>query len=57
MSLGIPGQVDHPDQRAAIAHAEEKIRVSGLVLGGLALSIEAANDMIARDYRPAPDRL
>ncbi len=51
MSLGIPGQVDHPDQRAAIAHAEEKIRESGLVLGGLALSIEAANDMIARDYR------
>lgn len=51
MSLGIPGQVDHPDQQAAIARAEEKIRESGLILGGLALSIEAANDMIARGYR------
>ena len=51
MSLGIPGQVDHPDQRAAVARAEEKILESGLILGGLALSIEAANDMIARGYR------
>ncbi len=51
MSLGIPGQVDHPDHRAAVARAEEKVRESGLILGGLALSIEAANDMIARGYR------
>ena len=51
MSLGIPGQVDHPDHRAAVARAEEKVRESGLILGGLALSIESANDMIGRGYR------
>jgi 4-hydroxy-2-oxoheptanedioate aldolase len=53
-SLGLRGQVDHPDVAAAIARAEEGILRSGAVLGGVARTAEQANVMIARSYRLFP---
>lgn len=51
MSLGVPGQRDHPDVIAAIARAEERILSSGIAMGGLAGSPEQAKAMIERGYR------
>ena len=42
MSLGVPGQRDHPDMVAAVARAEERILASGVTMGGLAGSPEQA---------------
>ena len=50
-SLGLTGQRDHPDVRAAIERAEERILANGVVLGGLADSVEAIGRMKARGYR------
>lgn len=51
MSLGVPGQRDHPEVVAAIARAEERILAAGLPMGGLAGSPEQAKGMIERGYR------
>lgn len=50
-SLGIPGQLDHPDLLAVIAEAEGKILASPVALAGAALGTEDANAKIARGYR------
>ena len=42
MSLGVPGRFDDPELLRLVALAEAKIRASGLALGGVALSAEAA---------------
>lgn len=51
MSLGVPGQREHPDVLAAVAVAEEKILGAGRTLGGLALTPDEANAKIERGYR------
>jgi 4-hydroxy-2-oxoheptanedioate aldolase len=51
VSLGRPGQLDHPDVRGAVARAEEAILRSDVALGGVALSPAQAREMAARGYR------
>lgn len=50
-SLGLTGQLDHPDVVAAIAEAERKILAGPTALGGLALTAEDANAKLERGYR------
>jgi 4-hydroxy-2-oxoheptanedioate aldolase len=50
-SFSLPGQITHPDVQAAIAKAEQTILKSGVSLGGLALTTERANALIAKGYR------
>ena len=50
-SMGLRGQVDHPEVSAAIAKLEESIRNSPVILGGVATTPDRANEMIARGYR------
>ena len=50
-SLGVPGQLEHPDVVKAIATAEEKILASDKVLGGLGQTAEKTNAMIGKGYR------
>ncbi len=51
VSMGHPGDRDHPEVKAAIARAEKKILESKVALGGMALSPEEANEKIDRGYR------
>ncbi len=51
MSLGVPGQFDHPDVRALVAEAEAKVLHSGIPMGGVALTPEAAWAKRAAGYR------
>lgn len=51
MSYGYRDGADHDEVRAAIARAERVILDAGIALGGLALTPEAANNMIGRGYR------
>ena len=51
MSLGIPGQLDHPEVRAAVARAERAILDSDVVLGGNAFSGAQARQMVDRGYQ------
>ena len=50
-SLGLYGQLNHPDFAAAIAVAERAILRSPVALGGVAYSPEQANRMITAGYR------
>lgn len=50
-SMGLSGQVDHPDVLAAIDTFEKSIRNSRVILGGVATTADRANDMIRRGYR------
>jgi 4-hydroxy-2-oxoheptanedioate aldolase len=50
-SMGLKGNVDHPDVVATIKTLEEKIRESPVILGGVATTPEQANAMIKRGYR------
>lgn len=50
-SMGLRGQTDHPEVVAAIETLEKPIRKSPVVLGGVATTLDNANDMIARGYR------
>jgi 4-hydroxy-2-oxoheptanedioate aldolase len=51
MSLGIPGQFNHPTLKAAVCEAEEKIRRSGVALAGVALDSDAARLKRDTGYR------
>ncbi len=51
MSYGYRDGADHDEVRHGIARAERAILDAGIPLGGLALTAEAANDMIGRGYR------
>lgn len=51
LSMGIPGQFDHPDLRHLVAEAEAKVRRAGLPLGGVALSAAAARAKRAAGYQ------
>lgn len=50
VSLGHPGQLDHPEVRAAVARAERAILESDTALGGVALSPARAKEMVERGY-------
>ncbi|MFT6944011.1 MAG: 4-hydroxy-2-oxoheptanedioate aldolase [Yoonia sp.] len=49
--LGISGQFDHPDFKAAIAKVEKVAAKAGIPLGNVALAPEQATDLFARGYR------
>lgn len=51
MSLGRPGEFDHPEMRRLVAEAETKIKRAGIVMAGVALSAEAAVAKRAAGYR------
>lgn len=51
MSLGRPGEFDHPEMRRLVGEAEAKIRRAGIVMAGVALSAEAAAAKRAAGYR------
>ena len=51
VSMGFPGQRDHPEVLKAIERAEKAILASPVVLGGMSLSAAEANAKIARGYR------
>lgn len=51
VSMGRPGDRDHPEVLAAIGRAETAILASPAALGGMALSAAEANAKIARGYR------
>ena len=51
MAMGRPGQFDDPELQRLVAAAEDKIRASGLPLGGVALTAEAARAKRAAGYR------
>ena len=50
-SMGLKGQSDHPQVLEAVRKLEEAIRGSSVLLGGVAQSVDRANEMIARGYR------
>lgn len=51
LSLGVPGRFDDPGLLALVEEAEAKVRASGLPLGGVALTAEAARAKRAAGYR------
>lgn len=51
VSMGFPGQRDHPEVLEAIRIAEEAIKKTDVVLGGMALSASEMNEKIERGYR------
>jgi 4-hydroxy-2-oxoheptanedioate aldolase len=51
VSMGRPGQLDHPDVLDAVDRAEKAIRDSSVVLGGNAFSPEQARQMADRGYQ------
>jgi 4-hydroxy-2-oxoheptanedioate aldolase len=51
MSLGHPGEIEHPEVAAAIARAEAGILRSQVAVGGVARSVEEARSMVGRGYR------
>jgi 4-hydroxy-2-oxoheptanedioate aldolase len=50
LSMGIPGEFEHPDLRRLVAEAEAKVLRAGLPLAGVALSAEAAHAKRAAGY-------
>lgn len=51
MSLGLPGQFDHPKFLQAVAEAEAGILRSQVALGGVARTPEQARQMLDRGYK------
>ena len=51
MAMGRPGRFDDPELQRLVAGAEAKIRASGLPMGGVALTPEAARAKHAAGYR------
>ena len=51
MAMGRPGRFDDPELQRLVAGAEAKIRASGLPMGGVALTPEAARAKRAAGYR------
>ena len=50
VSLGIPGQFDHPDFVAAVETVADAARNAGKACGAMALSVEDARTWMARGY-------
>jgi 4-hydroxy-2-oxoheptanedioate aldolase len=51
VSLGLPGQFDHPDFAAAVGRIEASCNRAGIPLAGNALTEQAAQEQFARGYR------
>lgn len=51
MSLGVPGQLDHPKLTALVGEAEAKVKRAGIPLAGVALTAEAARAKRAAGYQ------
>lgn len=51
MSLGVPGQLDHPKLTALVAAAEAKVKRAGIPLAGVALTAEATRAKRAAGYQ------
>jgi 4-hydroxy-2-oxoheptanedioate aldolase len=51
MSLGVPGQLDHPTLTALVSEAEAKVKRAGIPLAGVALTAEAARAKRAAGYQ------
>lgn len=51
MSLGVPGQFEHPDYLQAVAPAEKAILASKVALGGVARTPDQARQMLQRGYK------
>ena len=51
VSVGYPGQRDHPEVLEVIAQIERKILASNVALGGVALSADEANEKVSKGYR------
>ena len=51
MTLGIPGQFDHPKFKEAVARAEAGLLKSKVALGGVARTADQAKQMLDRGYR------
>ena len=51
MSLGVPGQLDHPKLTALVSEAEVKVKRAGIPLAGVALTAEAARAKRAAGYQ------
>jgi len=50
-AMGLHGQFDHPELRAAVATVEQAAHAAGLPLGGVALAQPQATALLARGYR------
>jgi len=50
MSLGVPGQLDHPELKAVVAAAEAGILRSSVALGGVARTPDQAKQLLDRGY-------
>lgn len=50
-SMGLPGQVDHPDVQAAIQHVAEACFDAGMPVGIFGLTAEAVRPYIAQGFR------
>lgn len=50
-SMGLKGRVDDPTVQEAVRKFEDAIRGSPVLLGGVAHTVDRANEMIARGYR------
>ena len=51
VSLGHPGNREHPEVLEVIGEIERKVLASGRALGGVALSPEETNRKVAAGYR------
>jgi 2-keto-3-deoxy-L-rhamnonate aldolase RhmA len=49
-SMGLPGQVDHPDVKAAIGRVTETCQAAGMPLGIFGMSAEALRPWLAQGY-------
>ena len=51
VSVGYPGQREHPEVLKVIAEIERKVLASNVKLGGVAFSPEEANEKVRNGYR------
>lgn len=50
-ALGVPGQFDHPEFKAAVHKIETAATAAGIPMGGAAMTPEQASALFARGYR------
>lgn len=50
-SMGLPGQIDHPDVKAAIQHVAETCKAAGMPIGIFGLTAEAVQPYIEQGFR------
>jgi 2-keto-3-deoxy-L-rhamnonate aldolase RhmA len=50
-SMGLPGQIDHPDVQAAIQHVAEVCKAAGMPIGIFGLTADAVQPYIEQGFR------